>query len=315
MIGNSKNKMKKILILIAIVCCLTLKAEAAFENLDICARSTVLCNTFVSIADDVSALYVNPAGTTYLTGKMAGFSYAKLNLGVGNLNSGFVGVALPMKDFSIGIYANIFGEESLYRENTYGISLGYKTNVSEYNSVSIGVTAKSMVKEIGVTQEVIDNPLLGDKKSTSGYSADAGLIFRMLGFGSIGVSVLNINQPNIGFLDDDKLPMTIKAGLSLDVMKGMVAGAGFNYVNGDYIVDAAAEYKETSLGFAARLSGEFGSGDYKKINAGITYDYNLKRTGLCISFDWKFIRYYGFLIKTGHLKYCKNKYYQGICLN
>src|SRR4029079_6571195 len=95
------------------------------------ARAPGMGNAFVGLADDVYALYYNPAGLAQLKRPELATSYTRLLLGLSdnsNLSSSFVGYAHPLKEGKWGTAAVAWQQLSLnsgfYQDQALYMSYG-----------------------------------------------------------------------------------------------------------------------------------------------------------------------------------------------
>ncbi|NWF88825.1 MAG: PorV/PorQ family protein [Ignavibacteriaceae bacterium] len=149
---------------------------AKFLSIGIGPRANAMGGAFTSVANDVSALYWNPAGIATLTDYQAMFTFTSLfkNLDI-NLN--YAAIAIPAGsagNFGLSVTALDYGEMNvtteLYPEGTgerfsaasYAFALSYARSITE--DFTAGITIKYI-------REVIFN------SSASGVAFDIGTIF------------------------------------------------------------------------------------------------------------------------------------------
>ncbi len=273
-------------------------ARAAYEDLGAGARGPAMGNAFVPIADDVYAIYYNPAGLALLASPQFGASYTKYYSGLSDgsdLNTSFLGYAHPLSDGkqgTIGTAWNSFSlNSSLYRENSlylsyarryedhkttgdlyYGLSLKYLQ--SSFGSFDTASNAKNGLAYTGTADPLLQN------KSQGAADADLGLLYRIGRHYTLGFAALHVLQPNVAFSsgEEDKLPMTLKFGFNYrSLVSNLVAQldtARSPSGTQDKTFTLAAE-----RWFASLLVGEFGlrgglslgSRDYKQFSVGASY--------------------------------------------
>jgi hypothetical protein len=289
------NKGKMTRIIIAIILIGVCAANAAFENNDISGRVVGLGNAYTAVSDEAAGMYYNPGGVSYIESRSIMGSYTKPYLGVGSLGNGYIGVGLPVKDFlSMGIYINYFGDE-IYTERVLGFVVGYKYKMAEKQSLAVGVSAKNMSKSVGTNEFIEGNSIFDNKRSVSALGFDAGALYRMTDAFSAGVSVLNINEPDVSFQDADKVPMKIKGGVAVNVMKELLVAADVDYLAAGIEVDAGAEYKVGKTGVLARIGGAWSSQGNNSVSLGVGYEYEPKGFGIIMDIDYGFRYPFGFI--------------------
>jgi hypothetical protein len=160
------------------------------------ARSAAMGYASATISDDWSLLN-NTAGLTKLTQSTCGFAYA-LNPSLPGADRLAAAVNLPIKlgVFGAGVFK--FGDE-LYSEqiisagyaNQLGLaSLGVKINYIQYRADGLG------------TQSVV--------------SINFGGIAEITPLISVGAYIVNINQPKLSSVDEERLPVKLVSGIQFN---------------------------------------------------------------------------------------------------
>ena len=217
---------------------------AGFLGIDMGPRGTAMGGAYVSVANDVSAMYWNPAGIARINGFEASFTNTKW---IADLSLNFAGAVLPLGDVgNIGINATFLtmdqierttisqpeGTGEFFDAGSYAFGLSYARNLT--NQFSIGVNAK-----------YIDERLY--HSSATGFALDVGALFDTKFYGlMLGMSISNYgtklqldgrdmdvqhdidasvsgNNPNINsrlMTDPYDLPLLFRVGVSMDVLKG-----------------------------------------------------------------------------------------------
>ncbi|MFA5976570.1 MAG: type IX secretion system membrane protein PorP/SprF [Elusimicrobiota bacterium] len=214
-----------------LIICLSLSTVfASFEELPTGGRAAGLGNAFTGIADDVYSIYYNPAGLVQLHRSEFTAYYSKLYAGLSDGSSigrSFVAYAHPMKTRgTFGISYLSLSLADLYSESTVALSyahaLGMKWN--------LGGNLKFLRKSFGsdtYTQNAINSdtgaPLGGadplfaqNGSSKSGMAVDLGAQYRLSRIYGIGITILNMNSPNMALSSDDSDPVSAvyKVGLA-----------------------------------------------------------------------------------------------------
>ncbi len=271
-------------------------AQAAFEYYDYSGRAVGFGDAFTAMADDVSAMYINPAGTAFINKKSISFSYSKPYTGVGDdLSNGYIAMAVPIdENVSAGIYYTGFGLD-VYTEKTYAVTVGYKKILDNKQYLSLGLSVKNLVKELGSGDSIDANPVFAGKKSASAFSFDAGAIYRMAG-ASFGLAIQNINQPDINFgTAADPVSPKITGGAAVKIMAGMIAEADYSMFGNSWVASVGGEYNINKSNLCVRLGGGIGSDSYSRLNAGFGYDYTLPGSGVSVGIDYGFSYQLGFI--------------------
>lgn len=241
--------MKRKLIVIIIAACtgavFTGPARADFEDTGAGARAIGMGGAVVAIADDLYAMYYNPAGLALVRTAQAGADMGKLFTGMDDhsqLMAGFAGVALPILARSVrrvtvsagpaegpaistatavraevrqyGTVAvgwNYFTLMDWYRESAYYFSYGRFVS----SRVAAGGSVKLLTESYVIDDYLRLSPVFdyGRKNSVQTISADAGMLVALTRRLYAGLAARDINQPDVGLRVRDALPFTASAGL------------------------------------------------------------------------------------------------------
>jgi hypothetical protein len=218
---------------------------ANFLGIDVGPRGTAMGSAYVSVANDVTAMYWNPAGIAKLNGFQATFSNTQW---IADLQFNFAGIVLPLEDFgTIGAnatfltmdqmerttIANPDGTGEMFDAGSYAVGLSYARSLTD--QFSIGFNVKYINERLyNVTAD--------------GFAIDVGALFdtRLYGI-MLGMSIANYgtkmqlggrdlliqydtdpnlfgNNPNINanlHTDEFELPLMFRVGVSVDLLKGL----------------------------------------------------------------------------------------------
>jgi len=199
-------------------------AGAKFLDIGISARAMGMGEAYSAIANDVSAVYYNPAGLTQLFSREAMFTHINYPAGI---NYEFAAVAIPIEALSgvigIGLYNLNSGDIPLtghdyianpetgafdgeyFRAVDYAVSLSYARSLTEH--FSLGGTFK-------LIGEYYDN------ESARGWAADVGTLYDTgyRGF-KIAMSIVNFG-PDIKMVQQGyPLPINFKFGSSFNFIE------------------------------------------------------------------------------------------------
>lgn len=290
------------LLLAALLLLPAARARAAYEDLGAGARAAGMGNAFVPVADDVYALYFNPAGLGALQRPELGASYSLLYSGLtdnSNLGSSFVGYAQPLSEGrrgTLGAAWNSFSlNGNLYREDALSLSYGrlaYRTggegslyagaslkylrsSFGSFPEAANGVPANGLVGTPGLT-----DPRLSGARVRSVFDGDAGLLYRAGPHYAAGLTAVHLSRPNVSFGagDADRLPLILKAGFDY---RSLISNLVLEYdtqqtpaFGRDNTVTFGAErwFPQAFAGdVAARAALSLGSRERKEADAGVSY--------------------------------------------
>jgi len=198
---------------------------AQFLELGVSARAMGMAEAFSAVANDISAVYYNPAGLTALLGKEVMTTYISLPADV---NYGFIGMGVPLEAVGgvvgIGLYGLSSGKmiERTYQQGTYegtgrefsaqdmAISLGYGRYLTDRFSIGLNV------KYVG---EYFHD------YTANGWSADVGTNYDT-GFRGFKIAMVITNfGPDLKFIDNDRFILRAGSRFNYDE-DGLTFGGG-----------------------------------------------------------------------------------------
>ena len=217
---------------------------AGFLNIDVGARAVGMGGAFVSVANDISAMYWNSAGVARLTAPQAVFTHTKW---IADINFNYAAIAVPlpgvgtlganatfltMDEMERTTIANPDGTGETFNAGSYAFGLCYARNLTD--KFSIGFNFKYISEEIY------------NSKAT-GMAFDIGTLFTTQFNGlTIGMNISNYgtkmqmggrdmliqtdidpmvsgNNANINAnlkTDAYDLPLMFRVGIAMDLLKG-----------------------------------------------------------------------------------------------
>jgi tetratricopeptide (TPR) repeat protein len=286
-------------------------AGAAFEDLGFGARAPGMGDAFTGAADDISAIYYNPAGLSSLERPKVLASYSMLYSGLSdgsNLGLSAAAFAAPLaggRAGTIGALWQQFSLSGVYSESTGQLSWGYRLPADSFwGKFSVGASLKYLnhgfnrlpetynAVEDDVMQYGNTDPVLAGGNSRSAFDADLGALYRLNKHWTLGAAVRDALQPNVAFSseDTDKVPMKTRFGASYKSLWLLLSGEARFQKAADGTTDKqvvmAAEKIFPSLDkgdFGVRASLGAGDNDFRQVTAGLTY--KIQR----IQFDYAFV--------------------------
>jgi len=225
---------------------------AQFLELGVSARAMGMAEAFTSVVDDISAVYYNPAGLVYMSGREAAFSYISMPA---DINYYFGAIGMPME--SIG---GVLGFSAYTLTSGDMIEIDYVNvldpqlgtgRVFSYDDFAFAVSYGRYLTDrfsIGVSVKYIGE--FTHDYSASGWSADVGTNYDT-GFRNFTIAMVITNfGPDMRMIADDyPLPINFKFGASINVIHG-----------DSHILTFAAE-------------GSHPSDNLEKYNTGLEYTY------------------------------------------
>jgi hypothetical protein len=193
-------------------------AGAQFLELGVSARAMGMGEAFLSICNDASAAYYNPAGLAQLMDRQAFFTHVSYPA---EINYEFVALAYPTPSFG-GVWGlsftmlnagdmpfiqhpELFNPTQTFSAKDYAIGLSYARYLTDRFTV-------------GGTLKIIDE--LYDIERTTGWAADVGTLYDtgFKGF-KIGMMISNFGADLTFIEESHPLPMNFKFGGVIDVLR------------------------------------------------------------------------------------------------
>ncbi|HPT73225.1 MAG TPA: hypothetical protein PLE74_13195, partial [Candidatus Cloacimonadota bacterium] len=187
-----------------------------------------LGDAYISLADEPSAIFWNPAGLTYQQHYKLSLSHENLYAIPGFYND-MLALNIPLKTVHLGFGWSQMMLEGEYAEQVTIISGAYKKSVGDFD-ISLGLNAKHLYAHLMNSYEG-SNP----ESSISGFKipgkldADAGALIKYHQL-SLGGSARNLLKPDFEF--DDKsyqLPLSMGAGLSYKWNAGLLLTGDYHW--------------------------------------------------------------------------------------
>ena len=290
----SKLEIRKIsfwsgICLLPLLCLLWAPVHGAFEDTGTGSRATALGDAYVAMGDDLLSLAYNPAGLARVHEKEMTTEYAKLFTGLtdgSNISQTYLSYGQPIPwGGTLAVGWKQFSLDNLYKERT--LSLGYGEWLT--SNIAIGGALKQLYHSFAVPTSIVDNNgniqpgtpnfFVQNGNSQTAYAGDLGMLYRWTERHTLGISILNINEPNIALssADHEIVPRTIRAAISFDQTHHVTYAAALqtqHSLDNDLIATGAAERTWDLAGdhhVAIRGSLASGSRDYHQVNLGAGY--------------------------------------------
>ena len=238
---------------------------AQFLELGVSARAMGMAEAFTAVADDISAVYYNPAGLVNLYGREVAFTKVQMPA---DINYYFSGIGLPLESIGgvvgIGFYGLFSGdiiETDYYRGTDIGTG-----RIFSYEAYALSVSYGRYLTDrfsIGISAKYIGE--FTHDYSSSGWSADVGTNYDtgFRGF-KIAMSISNFG-PDMKFINNGyPLPINFKFGGAINVVE-----------NDNHVVTFAVE-------------GAHPSDNLEKYNTGLEYTFKERftlRSGSRFNYD------------------------------
>ncbi len=249
--------------------------QSAFEYSGRAAREEGMAGAFVSLSDDSSSVFHNPAGLSRLQVPQMMTGYGGLFLGMddGELTNSVITAAYPfdgpvgfLKDESIGVGWSRLDAGGLYREDSFVV--GFGAGLGGGLRAGFGINFLSV--GYGEDDYTRINPVFDSGYSSSAISGDIGL---MLDYGryTFGLGAFNINSPDVGLKYSNEIPLSLKGGVTVNYFSGSLSLQG-DYNEDDFSFKAGGEKHFLNRKIFARGGLKLGTRKERKAALGISYD-------------------------------------------
>ena len=273
-----------------------------FQNIWVGARASAMGGAYSALADDITALYWNPAGIASMgNGINVGATYTRW---FGDINHNFIGAVMPISEkFRAGV-SMTFVDYGTLRSAT--LDKDYNAGTFNVNDLAIGLTLAGAMTDrfsFGFTARYIHNTILD--LSADGLAFDAGSLYQTdfynmkisLALSNLGpdrsyqgnsLSLLATN-PNINTVgraldtrlvtSDFPIPLTFRIGVGTDLFQGKVEGQ---------ILNVAAEFATHSDNAETfNFGGEYVWNDLVALRAGYAFNEDQLGLGAGLGFRYK----------------------------
>jgi hypothetical protein len=234
-----------------------------FEDIGMGARQTSMGNTFVAVCDDVYSVYYNPAGLGKPLVGSVSFMYAQLwpSIAGEGLNDMFAGFSSVLRNnIGIGITWQSRVLQNVVNDDTISVGLGKQIK----ENLLLGVVVKYLKFEL-VSEEIKSIPELKNNSQKTAVGLDLGVLLRLTQM-DVGVSLKNVNSPDVGIFESAPLPMVIKLGVSKKFEKIMVAADVSNSNNVTEFSAGGELYISEKI--TLRCGGLTSNAEYLKLSVG-----------------------------------------------
>lgn len=297
--------MKRIIIML-LISSIPINLFCAFEDYGWGTRSMGLGGAYVALSDDSSGVFHNPAGISTMKNAEVSFMYAGLLTGLDMESLGIMqtgGVYHFQKIGSTAVNWSRFKASNLYTEDT--VVLTYANNINQLihtmdDNIYIGANIKMFHSHYQLYEGIQDDPVFANGDTQNAFGIDLGCLVKFDShnaddYNSLGISVFNINQPDIGLKQRDVIPLQIKGGFSYPLsvrnnfFKSIHVNRSITLISISYINinDVNVHFGWENWFFKDLLSFRMG-GNLNELGGGMGLKYSLKKP-FEIHFNYAFL--------------------------
>jgi tetratricopeptide (TPR) repeat protein len=256
-----------------------LPARAAFLDFSVPAREAALGGNGVALPEGTSSLAFNPAGLGDEIQFKVSARYENLFSGIGGdgLSTGNLSTVVPMdRGDGLGFSLDHFGANTLQQDRLQAaFGKSFESN-SFLHSLRLGVGLSYLRQQF-----TLSAPLAGVNPanvSAGAFSVGAGALYDVFPWGTLGLSVENLNEPNLGVVGLDRVPLLVRWGVAV---RPQVGADRLEFTLAQTLSDGAlgtqggAEWNIIPWGFSLRAGGDanMGVAGFGWRTNGLTIDY------------------------------------------
>lgn len=260
----------------------------SFDETAVGARPAALGGAFTALADDMYAVYYNPAGLADIERPELGVYYARLFPALSDQSrsaQAFLGAASPLpldrRWGGAGLGYQEFRVDDLFKERTFTLAYGGRLSGDFWNRLALGGGLKFFNRDFGVGNAVLPDPVFNGGRSASALGLDLGAMYTLFPGVRTGLAFQNLNRPDLGLATDDRLPLVTRWGMAYDkndlrVAMDLTRGAFLTGRNDHrLLLGAERRWLLRRYGLLSVRGGVgFGNRDYRRLNMGFGYEVN-----------------------------------------
>ena len=196
------------------------QVHAQFLDFSQPARAAALGGNLVALPEGSSAMAFNPAGLALQERFEASARFEAMFTGLENDNVGTGNINLITSPDSWGALGGAWDHlgSNFIQQDRLSLDWGRKIpGENFFQNTSVGLSLSYMTQRY-----VLDQPLAGvslSQLSSGAFGFGAGLLVDLPFNLSLGLSADNINQPNMGVVGADRLPILARWGLAAKLLK------------------------------------------------------------------------------------------------
>lgn len=272
-------------------------AGAAFLKMDVGARPAAMGGAYTALADDVTAIYWNPAGLAQLDQTELNFMH---NQWVSGIKYEFLGAAYPVENLTLATSLTY-----LYMDEIKEVLIDTEGKGNgRYWETGKVFSAEDMALSLAFAQAIEENLFMGanfkyinesiENESASGFAMDLGVIYKLsnrLGFGFV---ISNLG-PNMKFIKDEfSLPLSYRAGIAYRIGENFTFAFDANKTKDEKLEFCAGMESLFGKWLTLRFSGATGPnkrlGDFKGLPTGMSAGCGFK-LGNSLIMDYAYVPY------------------------
>jgi hypothetical protein len=233
---KNRNTLKRAFFILLLSAGLGSTAHAAFQLPVLSPRLSAMGGVPLAGSDDAADMFTNPAALSALRTGEVYFMYDSMFAGLAGaaaMHQGFLSAAVPTSAGVFAAGANDFMASGLQEERTVALAFARSLGAG----FSVGFAAKQLYQDYKVAGDPLaaSDPVFMHGTSRSAAAFDAGLLATPADDWKAGLSVHNVNQPDVGIASVDRVNASYDFGLAhLFRYSGIRAAFGLSYGDPGY---------------------------------------------------------------------------------
>jgi hypothetical protein len=232
-------------------------ASAYFERLVVSSRVHSMGGAFVSVADDPSAVVLNPAGLTQIRSASV-LSTISEPYGLSDLSEYTLAAGLPSKHGTLGISWHRFGLDGVTSEDLFTVAFG-RDLIRRSQGASLSVGAGLDIARVAYTDDA------GGASATD-LSGTLAVLLRPFPFIGAGYTVRNLGEPSFDF---SLLPPTSDGSTVGRTQLKTTHAFGFAYHWEELFSVVYERQRGQDARWSDRIGVEVRAGDHLRVRSGL----------------------------------------------
>jgi len=257
-----------------------------FLQLGVGARPSALGETFTGVADDVNAVYWNPAGLAHLGRRELSLTHA---LWLEDITYSNLACALPVGGGTVAAAFNALNTGAIRKADNTGLRQADSYTMSDVIGMVSYARARGRLA-LGANLKYISSRI--EEETAHSYAADLGALysgFRPWGRKlNVGFAAQNIGTKAKYVAEEFPLPVTLRAGGSLALSKSLLLASDLTYTEKDINLHAGAEYTRAFGAFLVAARAGYKGDTVKELGAlsGLTAGLGVNWNDCQIDYAW-----------------------------
>ncbi|MCB4792414.1 MAG: PorV/PorQ family protein [Elusimicrobia bacterium] len=260
--------------------------SAQFLKLGTGARPVAMGEAFTGLADDINAIYWNPAGLTNINNREITAMRAQW---FEDVSFNWAAYTQPAFGGSLGLGLFYLGSGDIKKYDNTGKARN--ESYSGFDSaLSVSYARQSLSIPLGITVKFLNSKL--EEESASGIAADIGLLKTLSKAKDIifGLALQNIGTGLKYVQDNSPLPLTLRAGVSFKQLnKKLLLVSDLNFpVDNEINAHLGAEYKQNFGAFDLfpRVGFKTNTVRSRDVLSGVSGGFGISYNDISVNYAW-----------------------------